>query len=393
MFLLYLELFYKTLIMYLKRVNIVNKYFRYILFVFFELPRYYFEREIEKDPQSVRDSKVKTIKPALSNRPKTDLMQIPSLFIRIMNHLNYTSPQTIGNIYGALLSLFIMLIRTGGSSVIHSLPKSLHSIQILWIESSLIFVFLCLFFNRTLFTIIVTQKFWLQIAKAACNITGTFCLFEALKRLPLAISSTLSLSSILFSVIGSFLFFSEKLNMAIFIGILFAINGFILISGCEWSHFSMALCFPIIAAFFFSLSTLISKEIALFDSLKTSVFWLFFIQTIFTAIPSYIVWTPITYAEISRIAVTATILLLSIPLTLQSESFSAIAFLAPFKCTRILFSSFFGWLFFHETLSKYSWLGISLIVLSHIILWKNHGRIASYYIHKKGEQALHKKIK
>lgn len=55
MFLLYLELFYKTLIMYLKRVNIVNKYFRYILFVFFELPRYYFEREIEKDPQSVRD--------------------------------------------------------------------------------------------------------------------------------------------------------------------------------------------------------------------------------------------------------------------------------------------------------------------------------------------------
>jgi threonine/homoserine efflux transporter RhtA len=55
---------------------------------------------------------------------------------------------------------------------------------------------------------------------------------------------------------------------------------------------------------------------------------------------------------------------------------------------RILFSAVLGLLFFNETISLLHFVGIISIVCSYVFICKNCGKTASYYIQKKGKQAL-----
>ncbi|MDR0632922.1 MAG: hypothetical protein LBF84_02175 [Holosporales bacterium] len=80
--------------------------------------------------------------------------------------------------------------------------------------------------------------------------------------------------------------------------------------------------------------------------------------------------------------------LISLAFSIQSETFSAAAFSAPFKCLRIFFSAVLGFLFFSEKISFVHLVGIMSIVCSYVFICKNCGKTTSYYIQKKGRRAL-----
>lgn len=306
-------------------------------------------------------------------------MQIPPFFIRWVTRTHSVPMQTIGNLYGGALVLLITLLNTSSSSLVHGMPRGYHSFQLLFIEYIFCWGMFCLLFARSLKEIVRTRKPHLQCLRVVCNILGTFFLFEALKRLPLAINSALSLFSIVLSVLGSSLIFREKPNRMIIIGLAFALVGFLCLSRFHCS-FSNALYLPILAAMAFSTASLTAKKLALFDSLHTLVFWQFTLQVILCGILCVFVWKPVSAELIWRMGGTALIIFTSIPLTLQAESFAAMAFLAPFKCLRILFSTVFGWLFFSEKLAPYDWIGIACILLAHLVLVRQRNNITSYYI-------------
>lgn len=315
---------------------------------------------------------------------RNKLMKIPSSVVKACNLLGCKKLQSIGNFYGAFLAVFVMLIRTSASSIVHHMPKNINSIEILFIESFFGLIILSIVFAGNLNEIIRTKKPFLQLLKSIANILGTVCLFQALKYLPLGLSSTLSLSSTIFGIIGSLILFSEKPNLGIIISVILSLVGFGFISGVVVKEYSFSLLYPLVAAFFFSISTLISKEIALFDSLKTSLFCLFLYQTILTAFPAYLVFEPISFTIFVNIFLISCILLLSIPLTLQSESFAALAFLAPFKSLRVFCSSLFGFVLFQEKLPSKVFWGVICIIFSYVLIMRNNSQISSYYIKKKG---------
>ncbi|MDR3285379.1 MAG: DMT family transporter [Holosporales bacterium] len=315
-------------------------------------------------------------------------MKIPQFVVSILGYFRYTELQAIGNIYGAVLTFFVNIIRSIGSSVIHSLPKNISSIQSLFIESAFAFLFLFLFFLKDIKSIVLTKKPILQILKSCCNITGTYFLFEGIRSLPLVIYSVLSLFSIFFAAIGAFLFFLEKPSKSIIFSIFLSIFGVVFITKFKIQNFSISLLFPIISAFFFSLGTLLSKKIAIFDSLRTSLFWCFLLQIIFLAIPVNSVWQPVNFDTLFKLSITSLSILVAMALAIQAESFSAIAFCAPFKTLRVLFSALLGLLFFNEVIQLHTLIGIFCIIISYIFVCKSSKEIISYYVRKMGKEAI-----
>jgi drug/metabolite transporter (DMT)-like permease len=318
------------------------------------------------------------------------LMKIPKCVVLIFEKFNCSDVGAIGNLYGALLILLATMIKVFSSTIVHSFPKKIPSMQILFVESAFAIFFICAFNIKSLKNMVKTEKLSLQIFKAICNTLGTICLFEGLKRFSLVVNSTLSLFSTFFSVLGAYIFFSETMNRSIAAALFFYFTGVIFLSKFDSQISPMFLFFPIVAAFLFSVSSLISKKIALFDSLKTSLFWVFFLQTLFTVGPSIIVWQYINLLNVFYIFIIAVSVFLALALALQAENFSALAFSAPFKSIRVLFSALIGMFFFGEKVSFILLVGIFCIIFSYIFLCKNCRKTTPYCVMKIGENILNK---
>lgn len=317
---------------------------------------------------------------ALPHDHSNRLMHIPAGFARYVTRHGEKSIGAIGNLYGAALVVLVMVLRTGASAVIHGLPRSIGSLQLLFLESVFALFFLCGFFCvRCQFSLMRSRVPGLQCAAALCNVVGTWFLFEALKRLPLAISSALSLVSLTITVLGSCVLFGEKPSRGIVRGLVFTAFGIV---GLTYSLVQPAgaVFFPVAAACCFACASLVAKRIAVSDPLLTSVWWRFVWQVAFTALPTLFYWRPISFSSYAAVGATGLVVLISIPLTLQAESFAAMAFLAPFKCLRILCAAVWGSVFFGETLTLAELGGMACMVAAYYLLFKNRGSMRSYFL-------------
>jgi drug/metabolite transporter (DMT)-like permease len=326
-----------------------------------------------------------------SSAPHEDahLMMLPSFFVSFLKYFGCIKLESIGNIYGGCLVIFVSLLRTTSSSLIHGFPKTFPSLQLIFIESLFGLSFFILFFRKKTLELFKTRAFFLQFVKALTNICGTFFLFEGLRHLPLAISSLLSLSSIFFGILGAFLFFSEKPAPLLLFSLFLSLSGFSFLFHGSGGIFSWSSLYPIGAAACFSLSTLVSKKIALSDSLATSLLYIFSLQSVVTALPCFWSWQPMAIGHFEALAFTALVLALSVPLTLQAESFASIAFLMPFKPLRIVWALLLGWAFHQETLHIYDLCGGACVIASSSLALMNSSRTPSFYFRRRGRALLH----
>jgi drug/metabolite transporter (DMT)-like permease len=287
------------------------------------------------------------------------------------------------------------------------MPRGINSIQLLFIESTfalaILFVFSFFISESNSFIIptkkqhndgqpkfsggiskikriVYTRKPVLQLAKGIANTAGTLFLFNSLKSLPLVVGSALSLSSIIFSVIGAAVFFAEKPKKEVWLATSLSLVGIMCLSHAF--EFSWALLYPIAASLCFSVGTLVSKELALFDSLLTSLFWILFLQIIFTAPFIYFSSPFFSSIDTFMLFITSVCIYAAFICGLQAEGFSALAITAPFKTIRVLFAALFGFIFFEEQISSKVFIGILCIVASYIFAYKNTHKTKSYFVRK-----------
>jgi drug/metabolite transporter (DMT)-like permease len=314
-----------------------------------------------------------------------NLMKVPIAVVRLFMKLGFADIQSLGNVYGVCIASLGVLIRSIAASIIHYFPQNVTSVQLLFMQS--VFALLMISFARrkSFKSLIKVKRFDLQLIHVCCSTTGTLLLFESLKRLPLMIGSVLSLSSIFFSVMGSFLFFSEKPTRRVVIAIMLSCAGLLWMSGANFGQFSWTLLLPMAASFFISCGVLMTKEIAIHDSLSTALFYTFLLQTTFLSIPGFLVWQGISLGQVFILGITAMCIFAGKACALQADSFSAVAFTAPFKTIKVVFSALIGLVFFKETISLRSFLSSCCIIVSYLLAYKDRGKVSSYYI-KKGNK-------
>jgi drug/metabolite transporter (DMT)-like permease len=275
-----------------------------------------------------------------------------------------------GNLYGAFLIASVALITTLSNSLTHSLPCDFPSQQVLFLKAGLGVFLLSVFRIKDFPKILYTNFLPWHALKGIAGALGNWFWIAAMINLPMADSSALSLTSALLTTLGAAYFFNEHLNKWVISSISIGFIGVLLILHPTSSLFTWYSVYPLLSALAFSTSSLIIKKVSLKDHSFTTLFYLLFFMTIYSAVPSLWSWQVLTGTILIKLFAIAVLYLLGQLALIEAYTYAAAGFIAPFKFVRFPLAIVSGLLFFGEQASFYTLLGGCLIITSYYFVMK-----------------------
>lgn len=273
------------------------------------------------------------------------------------------------NLYGAFLILLGGIITAGANSLTHSMSSDYSAAQILFLKSTIGWVFLCLLYGRKLHHILKTSILPYHALKGVFGAVGNWFWITALLFLPLAECSALSLTSAIITSIGGWMIFKERFYWSLFIASLLGFCGVYIILKPGWEIFSYYAIFPLISAIAFSGSSLMIKRLAVSDPSETTLFYLMCFMSVFSAVPAFYMWVPFENWDILKVCGIGFLYILTQLCIVEAYTHAAASFVAPFKFARFPFNVAIGFLFFMEVPAETTLLGAVIISGSYAYLY------------------------
>lgn len=274
------------------------------------------------------------------------------------------------NMGGALLILLGTALAAFSNSIVHEALKSIPAAQLLFIKSALGFLVcspLLLGKNTRNGFIHSSNKKWHNI-KAICGTFGNFLWIEAIQQLQISDATTLSLTSALLTTVGAAYFFHEIFNKRIFTALIIGFVGVVLSLTPTFNMFSIKALLPLGSAILFSASSLIVKKISIEDRLSVSLLYLLLGMSIYSAPLAISSWISLSIREWTCISFMACIYICIQWSLIHAYTYATASFLAPFKFARYPIGLLIGVLYFKESLSVYSIIGGSCIIISCFLI-------------------------
>jgi drug/metabolite transporter (DMT)-like permease len=268
-----------------------------------------------------------------------------------------------GNIYGAVLILASAICSSIMNSLTRALPQNISAWEALFFKCLISLGILCVLRFKTLPTIIRTRNFSIQLLKGVCAAIGGWSLIASLQHLPLAEVSALSLSSALFTSLGGWIFYREKMRMHIIGGLILSGVGVGLILGSSFKIASFYSLLPLLSAFAFSGSSLLVKKLSRADKSQTTLFYLMALTSFFALCPMLYTWVTPSGEDWFKLFGIGAFYILTQFCLIEAYTYAAASFLAPFKFARFPFNVLAGVLLFLEWPPMMT-LGGSLLIMS-----------------------------
>ncbi|MCX7338321.1 MAG: DMT family transporter [Alphaproteobacteria bacterium] len=280
------------------------------------------------------------------------------------------------NLYGALLIVLVAVFAAASNSLTHSLPKNFPTTQALFLKAGIGLLFVSVFYSRKLTAVTQTKFLPWQIFKGITGALGNWFLIASVQLLPLADSSALSLTSALMTTLGAYCFFGEKLTRPILYSLGIGFAGVLIILRPSSGVFTVYALYPLLSALAFSASSLIIKKVSIRDSSATTLFYLLFFMTLFSAGPAFWNWYEISsLALFLKLAGISALYVLGQFALIEAYTHAAASFIAPFKFSRFPLAVVSGFLFFEEQAAWTTLIGASMIIGSYIYLIKTNKKL------------------
>ncbi len=206
-----------------------------------------------------------------------------------------------------------------------------------------------------------TQHLTLHFLRAALGISAMGCLYYAWGHLPLAQSALLKQTAPFFIPIIAFFWLHEKLDKTILYAILIGFIGVYFILDPQQGLINYVVLLALFGAILGSFAKVTIRKMAKTESPKLIVFYFSIFGTLFSLIPAAYNWQPITIKALLwllTLAVTSTIAQL---LLNQAYRMSKAGLLAPFTYSSVFYAAIFGWIFWMESISLTTVIGMVLI--------------------------------
>lgn len=274
------------------------------------------------------------------------------------------------NWWGAFMITLSTLLGSFGNTLISGPLKNVNAYQILFVKSMYAGIILLVFFlykNRSIPRDLFAQKKW-QFFRIIVGTAGNIFWIYALQKLAFSDAVTLSMTSSIFTVIGSSLFFSEKIYKSHFLILALGLCGVGLSMQPSWEAFSLYAMLPLFSAVLFAISVLLVKKISLHqDGLISTLFIVLGMGFIAFPVAFYQWKTLCLYDHFVLLCAGVVYGLLHWTL-IQAYTYAHSGFLTPFKFFRFPLGLVIGVFIFNETLKLNTLIGGLLIVLSCIFL-------------------------
>ncbi len=206
--------------------------------------------------------------------------------------------------------------------------------------------------------------------RASFGVCAMGCLYYAWGHLPLAQSALLKQTSPFFIPLIAFLWLNEKLDKIVFVAIFVGFCGVYFILNPTAGTINYVVLIALLGAVLGAFAKVTIRKLGHTENSKLIVFYFSFFATLLSIVPAYLSWQTVglnTLLWLMMLAITSTIaqLLLS-----KAYRLAKAGFLAPFTYSSVFYAAILGWIFFAESVSTETILGILLICSAGVLALK-----------------------
>ncbi len=256
--------------------------------------------------------------------------------------------------YSGLLAIMWVLVR--------KMSDHIHPLEITFFGTFFGFLFFLTTVARYGVGIFNTRRMILHVSRGVINGAAILAWFVAITLLPLADAAALNLLAPLVVSIGAVVFLNETMGPRRWFALVLGLAGALVVIRPGFVHVGVGVGLVMITVVCSAIQRLIAKSLAPTDSGATCVLYLTLFMIPVTLAPSLFVWTWPDLEDYPILFVIGALLSaahFSLSKSLQLADVSA---LEPVNFTRLVWGALFGFLFFAEEPSVWTWIGGLMIV-------------------------------
>lgn len=208
-----------------------------------------------------------------------------------------------------------------------------------------------------------TSRPGLHLARGLTSLLCWLLYFRSFQVLDLALATTLTFTTSLFTVALAPLVLKERVGPSRWGLTALGFGGVVLASGMTGVDADPAVLLGLGAAASAAVLVFLNRILARTEATTTIMFWISVIACIGTAPVAALDWQPLTPGALAMLSLAGMLGTLGMLLTIEAYRVGEVSALAPFPYTRIVFAVAIGWALFGETLGPQTMAGIALIVI------------------------------
>ena len=274
-------------------------------------------------------------------------------------------------------------------TLVRILSSEVSILQIMFLRSVIGLSILFLYLKVRKIPIIFSSQYpVLTVIRAILFMFAFLFYYIGLAYLPYAVTTALFFTTPFFITILSKIFLKETIGIIRLLTIIFGFIGVVIIANPTFDSFNIFMIFPILCAFGYSASMIIIKMTSEKDSVYSQTFHVYLSTLLFAPLVTYIgstfgssigdnqvlnfvfrSWELNLHTQYFLIFVVGICVVAGFLLIFNAYRVGKPFVIAPFEYTILLWSIFYGWLIWDESVTLRSWIGMAMIVLAGIYLF------------------------
>ena len=274
-------------------------------------------------------------------------------------------------------------------TLVRILSSEVSILQIMFLRSVVGLSILFLYLKVRKIPIIFSSQYpVLTIIRAILFMFAFLFYYIGLAYLPFAVTTALFFTTPFFITILSKIFLKEKIGIIRLLTIIFGFIGVVIIANPTFDSFNIFMIFPILCAFGYSASMIIIKMTSEKDSVYSQTFHVYLATLLFAPLVTYLgstfgssiegnkvlnfvfrSWELNLHTQYFLIFTVGLCVVAGFLLIFNAYRVGKPFVIAPFEYTILLWSIFYGWLIWDESVTVRSWIGMAMIVTAGIYLF------------------------
>ena len=217
-----------------------------------------------------------------------------------------------------------------------------------------------------------SDNYLLQIIRGSFLVGATITFFYAISVIPLANALALAFVYPLFITFLSPLLLNEKINTSSLISVIIGFIGVLFIVKPGYQEFNLAYLAPLATGLFYSLYMISTRKLSTIDTPLKTLTFTGIVGLISMSTIQPFVWIQPTYSEWFLMIAMGLVASIGHFLIILSFRYVSASVLAPFSYWEIVTNIIIGYYFFGDLLDFFSWIGLVIIILSGIYIFKKN---------------------
>ena len=270
------------------------------------------------------------------------------------------SPNCEGAFWIVLGGLFITLM-----GAMTKLLGDVNAFQITFFRALFgLLIILPLALGREGIAVLKTKCLSLHMGRGIVSALGMTAAFYAIMHMSLATATAITFTTPMFITILAFLVFRENISIHRWGGTALGFVGVLIIARPEDGTLGMPALVALFGAFSVGAAKLFVKQLAKNDGSSTILIYLGVTMTVFTAIPAFWFWQPLTLEQYAMLVLVGAVSMLAQSCVIRGYRAAEASAMAPMEYSRLIFASLFGIFLFAEMPEGNVLAGASIICAS-----------------------------